>query len=477
MEADDKIGMGAKIEAVTYVFGSDQEKKMLGREASGLRTKLWQVLPVACASLSCLPFGLMLGWPSPTNPILLKPDSVIPISIDQSAMIAGFLMIGNTLGTPLSRKCFIESKYGLLLGITFMTLGWFLMWQARDIYWLLGSRLLVGFGNGYGVGQLKIYISELCDDGLATTLTKQINLYVCAAMVAVFSFGPFLDFGQTSFIALMTSIVVFFLLMLLPSTPVNLVKAKQAGKLISFLRPSTNTSEGVNKIVRDLGLQKKKEFGLWEIIRDGALCRQFLIFAFLVFCQQWSGAPATLTYAQIMFDRSRCPHAPFLAIAYAATFFVATCLGLYFAPRFDKRKVLLLSSLSVIFLTAAKVCVIFFRLNETYWSYSSVPVMFVYIVTHTVGLGSLPVTLIGDLFPKECRIAITHFFVMFHSMLALIVTKVFQVLISRYNVGVGFCLFFGVSVVAFIFIYFFLPKKTEQTKSINIFVASKDQFK
>ncbi|KAG5893147.1 hypothetical protein JTB14_000411 [Gonioctena quinquepunctata] len=323
METKDTKWLRDEKEAVTYVFSSGQDKKMVVGTPSGFRSKIWQIVPVVCASLSCLPFGLMLGWPSPTNPMLLKPDSAIPITIDQSAMIAGFLMIGNTLGTPLSTKCFMESKYGILLGVTFMTVGWFLMWQARDIYWLLGSRILVGFGGGYCSGQLKLYIKDLCDDNLKTTLTKQINLYTFLAFVAIHSFGPFFNFRDNSIISLLVTIIVFFILLLLPSTPKDLIKARnleQARKLILYVKPSSNVDEEINKIVQNMKIPNK-QFGMRNVLAHQALRNRFLIFAFLVFCQQFSGAPATLIYTQILFEQSNCPYAVQFAISYALTFF------------------------------------------------------------------------------------------------------------------------------------------------------------
>ncbi|XP_028127811.2 uncharacterized protein LOC114324226 isoform X5 [Diabrotica virgifera virgifera] len=74
---------------------------------------------ISTVLLACLPFGLMLGWPSPTNPILINKDSPIPITMDQSAMIAGFLMIGNTVGTPFCRKTFLGTKFSILIGRVF----------------------------------------------------------------------------------------------------------------------------------------------------------------------------------------------------------------------------------------------------------------------------------------------------------------------------------------------------------------------
>ncbi|CAH1967404.1 unnamed protein product [Acanthoscelides obtectus] len=134
MEEDKKI---VASETVTYVFGSANDQDMI-KDTAPTRGLLWQVVPCTCASLICIPFGLMLGWPSPTYPYLLNNvTSPILISMDQSAMIAGFLMLGNTIGTPLSATESLGPKYGVLVGLAAMTSGWFVMWQANNIYYLL----------------------------------------------------------------------------------------------------------------------------------------------------------------------------------------------------------------------------------------------------------------------------------------------------------------------------------------------------
>ncbi|XP_044272745.1 solute carrier family 2, facilitated glucose transporter member 8-like isoform X3 [Tribolium madens] len=159
-----------------YVFERKEEMA-----PSKFRRKVWQILPSICATLMCLPFGIMLGWPSPTYPTLIQPGAPVWISMDQSAMIAGFLMIGNTVSTPFSSIQRIGAKYGIIIGASLITIGWIVMWQARDVFWLLGSRFLIGAGNGFGTGQVKLYINEICQDSLAQTMAKQINLYVFLA--------------------------------------------------------------------------------------------------------------------------------------------------------------------------------------------------------------------------------------------------------------------------------------------------------
>ncbi|XP_028127810.2 uncharacterized protein LOC114324226 isoform X4 [Diabrotica virgifera virgifera] len=107
-----------KKEIITYRFSLNNEKAE-PPEVPEMITRIRQVILSICVLLACLPFGLMLGWPSPTNPILINKDSPIPITMDQSAMIAGFLMIGNTVGTPFCRKTFLGTKFSILIGRVF----------------------------------------------------------------------------------------------------------------------------------------------------------------------------------------------------------------------------------------------------------------------------------------------------------------------------------------------------------------------
>uniref|UniRef100_A0A6P7EXC5 Facilitated trehalose transporter Tret1-like isoform X1 n=2 Tax=Diabrotica virgifera virgifera TaxID=50390 RepID=A0A6P7EXC5_DIAVI len=458
-----------KKEIITYRFSLNNEKAE-PPEVPEMITRIRQVILSICVLLACLPFGLMLGWPSPTNPILINKDSPIPITIDQSAMIAGFLMIGNTVGTPFCRKTFLGTKFSILIGILIMGAGWTLMWQSQNIFWLLGSRLLVGIGNGYCAGQVKIYISNICDEDLKQMFTKLINLYIFLGIIMIYSFGPFIDFRYTSITCMLITLVVFCIILLLPTTPKELVKAnklKQARNIISKLKPGINLNTEVNKISDSLKIDNQ-EYGFLPLMKDREARINFIKFTLLTFCQQFSGAPATIIYTQILLRESHCSYPKYFAVAYAITFFISNVIGMFLMPRFNKKTVLLLSTFSVILLQITKILLVYFEVNEKYWSYSSTLVLFLFIVVHTLGLGNIPLTLIPDMFSSSYRTFATHFFICFHSMLALIITKIFQVLLTQYHVGVPFYLFLSVSSFAFVFIYFFIGQKTEKSAAVII---------
>nr|CAI5824713.1 unnamed protein product [Callosobruchus analis] len=306
MEEDKKIMTS---EMVTYVFASANQQDML-KDAAPTGGRLWQVVPCTCASLICIPFGLMLGWPSPTYPYLVSNStSPIQITMDQSAMIAGFLMLGNTLGTPISAT---ES---------------------------MGPKLLVGLGHGFGMGQVKLYICGICSEDLQLIFLKIINFYTLAGVIAIYSFGPFLRFRETSLICLILSVSLVFFMAFLPATPKELIKAKKfsdARRLISYIKPHLNVTNEVNMLKESLS-NASETHGIVKLIRIEKLRGNFLIFFIISVFQQFTGAPATLVYTQILFERSHVPYAPYFAIGYVCLFFLANIIGIFIIPKYNKK--------------------------------------------------------------------------------------------------------------------------------------------
>lgn len=410
----------------------------------------------------CVPFGIMLGWPSPTNPKLLAESSPIPINIDQSAMIAGFLMLGNILGTPFSSWSFLGTKYGITLGLFCMLIGWSIMWYAVNIYLLLGSRFLVGLGCGYGVGQLKIYIKELCViPSLAQTLGKLVSFYIYFGVILAYIIGYFVSFTDFSMISTLITAVILVACFLLPHTPKEYLrfgKIRQAKTVLQYLKPNLDVEHEIQNMKMSLETEVQ-HLSFFQVLRDEDLRRKFAIIAFLTFFTQFSGAPATIIYSQIIFTASYCPYPGICAIAYAVLYLISHFIGVFYFKTFNRKICLLVSSISVTITLIVNIIVLYYNFNVTYWSYIFVITLFAYIFVHSTGLAVVPFMLTHEYFPEKARKVVTHFQIMQHSALALIITKVFQVLYDRFELYVPFCLFLCISFTSIFFILIFVPYK------------------
>lgn len=402
----------------------------------------------------------MLGWPSPTYPKLLHPDAPIQINMNQSAMITGFLMIGVSLGTTVSTKqILLGPKPGIVLGNILLCLGWIAMWQSRDVFWLLGSRILVGAGHGYAMGQIKSYILEMSEGQLTSKFIQRLNFYAIFGVVTAFAMGPFVTFRQFSVICAIISATILFVVVLLPSTPKELIRAKKvdnAKRLIAYIKPDSDPDIEVYQIVQSMSNTIECN-GFTKMMRNTGLRIKFVKFTILVICQQYCGAPPTLVYTEIIFSESNVHYPELFAIGYAVLFFISIIIGTLVSQKFNKKTVLLLSCCGTLVLYIGIILTQYFNVNEEYFSYTSVIIMYLYIVVYTVGLGTIPFTLISDWFPKSyCEFTVKYYIVLF-SLLALTITKIFQVLIGFHELYVPFYLFSGVIFFAIFFILIFLP--------------------
>lgn len=303
------------------------------------------------------------------------------------------------------------------------------MWLASNLFWLLGSRFVLGFGHTFCLNQLKYYISEICDENLKIIMLKQISLHVFFGVIVMVSFGSFLNFETTAMVQTIISAVILLPLLFLPQVTSPLSKTRNNKKSC-------------------ISWSSIKKYPFIQVLMDKKLRKNFFVFFTLVWCQQYSGIPATLVYSQIIYERVFSPYPKFFAIAYTVVYFFANILGIFVTPKYNKRSVLLFSSLGVSFVMMVEIVISFLNISQFYWTYTSVAVTYLYLIIHTLGLGNIPFTLISDFFPNHYRNSIILFFIMFHSMLALTITNSFQVIISNYHIKYGFCLFLCFSVIA-----------------------------
>ncbi|KAK9883841.1 hypothetical protein WA026_002039 [Henosepilachna vigintioctopunctata] len=442
------------------------EGSQMETSKSNWKQKFWQIFPVFCASLLAVPFGIMLGWPSPTYPYLLQNTSAIPISMSQSAMIAGFLVLGVTISTPLSSQYHLGPKYGIWIGMVLIIIGWILMWYSKDIYWLLGSRLMVGIGSGYGMGQVKSYIKEICDPKLAITLTKQLNLYNCFGVILVFVAGIFLDFREVPLLSVIISTIILIITLFIPCTPKDCIKNENTDKaveLLDFLRGKKDHANELKKIHNDLS-QQKSDF-LIPIFKNKKLRKKFIKFIFLVFLKQFIGGPTTIIYCQLIFIKSGCSYPEYCAVLYSIVFFTSNIYGTFYSPSLNKKWVLIFSNVTSALMMAVQIFVLYFEINEKIWPFTSFITMSLFITFYNIGLGNIPFTFIQDWFPNKYKQGMTNLFTMEYSMLALIATKIFQVIITGITFYAGFCMFLVFEIICFVFIIIFIKTDTENNEN------------
>lgn len=402
----------------------------------------------------------MIGWTSPSYPTLLGKDAQIPITLDQSAMIAGMLMNGFVVSTPFVECKCLGSKFGVLLGSAIILSGWLLMIGTTNILGLCISRALVGIGAGYGIGKLRIYLKEICDEGEAIILQKSLILFTNFGIVLSYSIGPFVSFRLFSVILAVISGLAFLTFTIVPDTPYNLYRHHKVNSAVNVLK-NLHGKECVDDEIENIKYMvenKPNNKTLFQILRNKHTRKSFLIVTFLITIQQFSGGPPLLVYSQVIYIEFGCLYPSACSIVYSVVHLISSGIAIRYVPYLKRKPVLLLSCAICTIISATHACYLYFKQEDIYFTIIPFITMIAYVFFHTTGLAVVSQLVINDIFPINSRNTMNYYWNMYSAQLAVIVTKIFQVLYDIFGMYVSFCMFTSASAIGFFVLLFCLTE-------------------
>lgn len=416
----------------------------------------------------------MLGWPSLAYPLLLHESNNPPvlINIDQSSLIAGFLMHGNSVGVLFSTSKYLGSKTMVFLCCCLQFIGWFVMFGANDIVGLFISRVSIGFGNGCGTGHLKRYIKETCEPELAEKLAHYIPVGINIGIVLIYTVGAFVDFKTMAIFGMMFPMLAIFTFGAIPKRSLS---AKRSS-VVKTMFKNTATLE-LDKIEDKLDQNKANEsdehqINVFQCLRDKRTRNGLLLIFLIVLMQQYTGGPANIVYNQIIFKIANNPHAKICSIIYAIFFLIFTTISLKFVRNFPRKANLLVGS---------GLCVIIIGLLSLYYLlkeyllelshlfvWSPLFIMILFNAFHTFSMATVPLYIILEKIPKRSRNVVSKFLVIHFSQSAVISTKIFQVLYAYVNMSVAYAFFVCVALAGFFLLLIFMNEyNVEEEKKLS----------
>lgn len=234
--------------------------------------------------------------------------SIVVLMVPIGSLIAGFLMdiIGriNTI------------KISALPG----ALGFILVAIARDIYWILAGRILMGIACAIGTSPAYVYITEIAKPELRGSLISSAPTIASLGMVIAYITGAFVDWRSTAWFATIFAILPIILVQfVVVESPVYLVSKghiEEAAKSLTYLyknypKPEQSESladmhlrelirENEKRISEKMEISSKNEMvkkSKWAEFKKPTGYKPLIILVFLFFIQQYSGIYITLFYS------------------------------------------------------------------------------------------------------------------------------------------------------------------------------------
>lgn len=406
-------------------------------------------------------FGILLSYPiSIASGVMIFLSSEFVMNSFSKSSVVCLVLLGAMAG--ILAGGFVADRYGRKRAIFFA--GMFLFFGslfsalAHTFIELLLFRFLVGVGIGISSMVVPIYLAEIA---LPKYRGKMVSLYQVAITMgillsyitnlALFQMQSWrMALGLSAIFAGFAMILIYFM----PESPSWLISKGDVGggrDLLLKFYPHKEAEEIIDKAVESK--KHRKKIGFAKLFQGG-LKKALFVGVLLSIFQQITGINAVICFAPEIFHHagisSLC--GKFLATLLLGMLNVGTAL--FAMARMDRlgRRSLLLIGIPGMILSLVLLGLFFQN------SLAAVGSLLLYIMFFGISLGPVVWVLTAEIFPLEIRGKAVSLALFTNWIAQLLVSWLFLFIVEAIGIGQTFFLFALTSLLAFLFVYFFVPE-------------------
>lgn len=417
--------------------------------------------------------GMHYGWPSPSLPKLLQNDSHIPITSSEGSWIAVMLLPGAFSGSVLGGLLLdrIGRKYVILLTSIPFIISWIMIAYARSLTILLVARYLAGISDGLICCSVPIYFGEIADPKIRGLLGSAVSVAWIFGILVTNVLGSYLTIADTALISLIIPLLLLLTFPFIPESPYYLLmkgKVEDARDSLMIFKGTNDIEDELNRLKEAVEEQNRNTGKYLDLFTVKSNRKALYIMMGSRGAQQFSGTIAIIFYAQIIFKEAGDSISP--AVASIIYFSVQLVLSGVCSVIVDKtgRKPLMIISVIGTGLALFTEGMYFCLKNTTdidVSRYSLIPVvaLITCVIMFALGLQTIPVILLGEIFPTNVKAFAISFSDIYFAIITTTVSKFFQVTKDNFGMHVPFFAFTGCCVLGLLFTLFYLPETKGKT--------------
>lgn len=429
------------------------------------------------ASTMVMSLGISIAWFSPVISKLTSNDTDInplgePISTLQVSLIPVLLYFSTALTYPLWAKVVdrIGRRTTLRLLALIIIFSLFMTAFANHFYIYLVTLPITGAGVSGSLLSASLYVNEISEDSYRGTLGCIVGIQIPLGLLYGFICGALANVRVFTLLCAVPSIIHLILSQFIPESPVYLIannKDVDAVAALKKLRRTTDSSvidmqcSAIKEIVQATASLKQKS--VFDIFRNRNARKAFFLSTQLFVFEQLSGISIILAYVVPIIDSSQSTlNGNAVSVLIGVVKVLTYLISLYLIDRIGRRKLILTSSFFCIF-------PIFFMGIYSYLAYKKshafdnlgwLLVVFVifYVISYSIGLGTVPITFAGEIFPDDLRAVGVSLVLGIDQILACTESFSYPNLAELW--GAHWCFWFCsfVTIVGFINMYFTVPE-------------------
>ncbi|KAF2884947.1 hypothetical protein ILUMI_21224 [Ignelater luminosus] len=430
---------------------------------------IFQYIAMIIGTLNLMTSGMHYGWPSPSLPKLLQNDSHIPITSDEGSWIAVILLPGCFSGSVLGGLLLdrIGRKYVILLSSIPFIISWIMIAYARSFTILVTARYLAGISDGLICCSVPIYLGEIADPKIRGLLGSAVSVAWLFGILVINVLGSYLTIADAALISLIVPMLLLLTFPFIPESPYYLLmkgNVEKAKNSLMVFKGTNNVEDELSRLKVAVEEQSRNA-GKFTV---KSTRRALYITMGSRGAQQFSGTVAIVFYAQIIFKEAGDSVSPEIgSIIYFSVQLILSGICSIIVDKTGRRPLMIIS------VTGAGIALliegVYFYIKSTtdidVSRYSLIPVvaLMIYVIMFALGLQTIPVILLGEIFPTNVKAFAISFSDIYFAVITTTVSKFFQVTKDNFGMHVPFFAFTGCCVLGLLFVLFYLPETKGKT--------------
>lgn len=399
----------------------------------------------------------------------MQGDAKVKISSDQVSWVVSLMDFGNILSpVPSGYMADCIGRKNTLLLTAFLYLATWLLTIFGTSFWFLAiARIGAGIGKGVAFTVVPMYLGEIAGVKVRGAVSTIFTGLLYSGVLFEYCIGPFVTYTNLNIISGIVPIVFFLTFFLMPDSPYfQLMKnhQKEASSSLAWFRNAKQTDfnllNELNEIDRTVQKEMSEKGSFLDLIATPGNRQALMIVVFLSAFQRFGGVSPMLAYTVVTLPTTGGYFkAEIYMIIFGITMVVGNFLGTPLIDRWGRKPLLIISCATCALLTG--VSTIFYWLagpNNDLGVFNWIPYfsLVAYGITYSLGIGVIPSTFIGELFPTNTKSLAASIGAMSFAVASFLINKVYLVVKESYGVEYMYGFFTLCSLCSVVFTTFFV---------------------
>lgn len=179
--------------------------------------------------------GLVLGWLSPTLPILQAENSPLatgPLTIEQTSWVGSLICAGGIVGNYI--YSYLSNRFGRKFALNLLGFPQICFWLTvifgttyNHIYI---ARIFAGTTGGGVFAAIPLFISEIAEPNVRGRLGSILLLVLNVGTLLSYTVGALVDYSTFPLVMIACPVIFSIIVLFFPETPQSLVKQNKLEK-------------------------------------------------------------------------------------------------------------------------------------------------------------------------------------------------------------------------------------------------------